>query len=76
MTPEQAVTKWQPIETAPKDGTRVLGYSPEFGYDTPVCVAMIWDKHERGWFADQYDSAGKINPTHWVSLPPLPPEAP
>lgn len=65
---------WLPIETAPKDGTRVLFYTPE-------------DK-EMGWLAfvaeSYFDKRGELNdvhvhqwqdglePTHWRPLP-LPP---
>lgn len=59
---------WQPIETAPKDGTDILvGFAHQ---DRPSVVVGWFDK----WA--EYDSQNvlKGNPTHWMPLPP-PPEA-
>lgn len=61
--------RWQPIETAPKDGTRVLLVNP-----------LCWVG--AGSFRDGYQgpafyfegSTLKSHPTHWMPLPP-PPEA-
>ena len=64
--------EWQPIETAPRDGTRVLGYGPDLGYTTPNICAVIYDTHSKGWYADQWDCAGIIKPTHWMPLPEPP----
>lgn len=52
---------WQPIETAPRDGARILvsdGKSVTEGY---------W---RRGWWIP-----ATILPTHWMPLPP-PPQTP
>lgn len=84
MTPElEKLAKsleWQPIETAPKDGTRIL-----------TCVAGFWPtigywKHEGHWsnaeeeLADRaFEAAGylvidgehadRYTPDHWMPLP-------
>jgi hypothetical protein len=58
---------WQPISTAPKDGTRILIFEPKEG--TPETVRIsCWrdDTLTRGWI-------GSVRtPSHWLSLP-LPP---
>lgn len=88
---ESAVMKWQPIETAPRDGTAVLvmrdiwpgtksGRAEECnGHNTYVAE----------WWADEHDGAGAwicymnafhesecpIEPTHWMPLPAPPSNA-
>ena len=62
--------KWQPIETAPKDGTHILGYDPSlFG------VWVTWWESD-GWFisAESQDGMGYENMpvTHWMQLPEPP----
>ncbi len=72
--------EWQPIETAPKDGTRVLVVSEMRGttYAGPMPRRLMiaawiqthaWKPH--GWWSD----GGNVYPTHWMPLPELP-EAP
>lgn len=71
---------WQPISTAPKDGTRILlcfgGYRIECGQ---------WDddryatKPRPYWTGDWEPVCGKLwyrgnQPTHWQPLPPPPSE--
>lgn len=60
---------WRPIASAPKDGTRVLLYRPNWAEHTVVA----W-YHALGseWAAvNGFDVAGE--PTHWMPLPPAPP---
>jgi len=57
--------EWQPIETAPKDGTRVLLW---------VVPPRIWMPFEwRGgrWMGDDYP-LNMAEATHWTPLPPQP----
>ena len=58
-----AMTGWQPIETAPKDGTRVL-----ICEDNGVVEIASHDKD--GWFDDEYMPC---EPVAWMPLP-APPE--
>lgn len=64
---------WQPIQTAPRDGTEVLAM------DTDGPVLMAWHDDADGWclrangdwdlfdaFAIQY-----AEPTAWMPIPPL-----
>ena len=67
-------TGWQPIETAPRDGTRILVHT----YTGKTSIA--WFCEETGlWPEDEvYSEDGEpCNvgwPTHWMPLPPAPKE--
>ena len=64
--PEQAAQPWMPIETAPKDGTRVL---------LVIDHGQWGDKVWTGLWADGWSvSYGKPlnSPTHWMPLPAAP----
>jgi len=62
---------WQPIETAPRDGTRLLlllGNGEVFSG---------WAQHSGGFYRNQRfhtdgSDIGFINPTHWMQLPAPP----
>jgi len=65
---------WQPIETAPKDGTEILAYDE-------MVLRVSWQDE---WLSDDYawhlgtclmfgNSETKCSPTHWMPLP-APPE--
>jgi hypothetical protein len=59
---------WQPIETAPKDGTEILGIQYHGRFSDPGIVR--WDDSDQEWWdmdADQYGF-----PTHWQPLPATP----
>ena len=79
------MTEWQPIETAPRDGTRILaflpGTNPEDDFHAPEDVMIVsWDEHCEhgfGWLIDQEENlAAWCNPTHWMPLPSAPGIAP
>ena len=59
------VFEWQPIETAPRDGTELLLYQQEAG------IQVSWwghdpDNQDTGW-------VGSVpEPTHWMPLPEPP----
>jgi hypothetical protein len=59
---------WRPIETAPKDGTRVLGTGNRDGTPWKIVIRQL-DRLD-GWYSDP----GKhhVQPTHWMPLPPSP----
>jgi hypothetical protein len=64
---ELASGKWQPIESAPRDGTPVLGYSTE-----GVMYACWY--FERSWlfFRNHRGDRWAFHPTHWMPLPEPP----
>lgn len=72
---------WQPIETAPKDGTYILLASPSGMTSTPlrveVCRYDDWYHPFNPWVNHAGDSFrdGGASPTLWMPLPPLPEEA-
>lgn len=69
---------WQPIESAPKDGTDILGYFPD--WKRPIAVTCWMDYksldhgvvtyHSQYWFTGI--AMNKSNPTHWMPLPDPP----
>lgn len=78
-----AEREWQTIETAPKDGTPVLLWVPEFN----APIQGEWCSSDDGfvdashwvdvWNNDAIETKdGPVNPTHWQPRPPAPkPEA-
>ena len=71
---------WQPIETAPKDGTWVLlaGGDIDYGWDDPSKPASVvgqWTADSECWQFAWYDGGfyGEYEtPTHWRPLPAPP----
>ena len=63
--------EWQPIETAPKDGTKILGYDPSIIY--PEERMAVMDFSIIGWAAcvgeGDYE---RYSPTHWMPIPEAP----
>ncbi len=65
--------EWQPISTAPKDGTQVLAFArgdhmPEFyGVAQWAEANPDFPRTVAGWFWPY-----AIRPTHWMPLPPAP----
>lgn len=66
--------KWQPIETAPRDGTLILTWSP--------CRAQFsvsyWDDEDATWLSDwrQKGHPQWVDASHWMPLPEPPIEVP
>jgi hypothetical protein len=60
----EARTTWQPIETAPKDGTEILVLERE---KKDISYVAYYSKFE-GWTVP-YD---EVDPTHWMPLPEPP----
>lgn len=60
--------EWQPIETAPKDGSVVLGWCVyQYGSDGKAMFISWWD--DARW-VDDYIT--EVNPIHWIPLPEPP----
>jgi ribosomal protein RSM22 (predicted rRNA methylase) len=59
---------WQPINTAPKDGTTILIYEPGWPQPWRRIVAARWisakERFESGDYAHR-------DATHWMPLPPI-----
>lgn len=67
---------WQPIETAPKDGTPVLLYRECAGWSVRGWGYWVDVKGIDGWvshgFGDPPGNLGLGHPTHWMPLPEPP----
>lgn len=70
------MSEWQPIETAPKDGTEVLYWSADCGFlagnEPPGYARGVWTKH-RGKWSGAIDMKATAA-TRWQPLPPQPSE--
>lgn len=71
------MSAWQPIETAPKDGTPILVYSREAS--DPQIVLASWREYQGspddgGWYDWWDNNAPEIDATvtHWQPLPEPP----
>lgn len=75
--------QWQPIETAPKDGTQILGWNKADGYERKPYICWfgkdynyedddaLWLKGDGdGWSTGYYFTP--CEPTHWMPLPAAP----
>lgn len=72
----QAGDAWQPIETAPKNGSEVLLWLPTpYNRMEKVRWFDLWENWQLGDFpddSDEYCGIGSAVPTHWMPLPPAP----
>ena len=57
---------WQPIESAPRDGTRVLAWT---AYETVEIVSALGRGDSWDWFTDD---GLHVEVTHWQPLPAPP----
>ena len=66
-TPTRAEAKWQPIETAPNDGTVFFAWCPHVGR----VIMRIDGVHRETWAVDLSYRLG-CRPTLWTHLPAPP----
>lgn len=66
-------SQWQPIETAPKDGTRVLLFVPPYGPSTGHYepARVNWGPNASLWVSHSVLNK-EAAPTHWMPLPTPP----
>ncbi len=67
------MSTWQPIDTAPKDGTWVLLTGGHAAEPTGPCVVGFWDRDD--WAYAHWDGSWYSiyeAPTHWMPLPEPP----
>lgn len=64
--------RWQPIETAPKDGTLLIGFVPESALYEVIFIRHYEDedcwRHDMGNETVPMD----VEPTHWMAIPDRP----
>jgi hypothetical protein len=63
---QRHMSDWQPIDTAPRDGTIILCALDFLPYPLP----LSWAKHRALWFCPA--DGQPHNPTHWMPLPKAP----
>lgn len=68
--------QWQRIETAPKDGSKFLGYWPDvsdFGQADNACeVRTWWNETEQRYESPFETGSWENDPTAWMPLPEPP----
>lgn len=64
---------WQPIETAPKDGTTILTCMGLHDWDIEICKFATWhpDVPVRAYWRNTLNGQ-KTEPKYWIPLPPRP----
>lgn len=83
---------WQAIETAPKDGTRIMlaaapdrvtlgcwmvpSEVPWLKYRDGYAPEEVWDEFDPWWHSEDGGFTDEHPPTHWMPLPEPPPAAP
>lgn len=75
----QPAAAWQPIETAPKDGSSILAFWACSLNCVPVtgdnCYAMtLWSGGD--WISTDLSDISFSEPTHWMPLPAAPEATP
>lgn len=75
----EGLTGWRSMDSAPKDGTVVLGFCPfDCGFEevTPIFpIRFNSNRYAVGWYLQTSEGdETDVDPTHWMPLP-TPPEA-
>jgi hypothetical protein len=75
------MSEWQPIETVPKDGTRILVYFGSMGvrevfwsdaHDADFKLWCVDDNKHGPYYLRGWSETGERAPTHWMPLPEPP----
>jgi hypothetical protein len=74
------MSEWQPAETAPKDGTRVILFFPSLKNKIQVGHYMQTETRDNGeityqnegWFFGGFGLHNSFVPSHWMPLPEPP----
>jgi len=61
------MSDWQPIETAPKDGTHILTWR-----EGDNIRETFWRKFDSSWGGEAWSYPEWAAPTHWMTKPELP----
>lgn len=65
--------EWKPIETAPRDWTDVLVFSPEHeGFNCNGVFSAFCDTDTGEWITHASGGNMRLEPSHWMPLPPAP----
>lgn len=64
---------WQPIETAPRDGTPFLCFTPSDEFSSQTGIDLIWyEPHLKTYTQDGDTEVPFAGITHWMPLPGAP----
>jgi hypothetical protein len=66
------MTNWQPIKTAPKDGTRILLFMPKTNFKIYVGQYLRNEDRSEAWYCGGFGTLSSTKPSHWASLPEPP----
>lgn len=72
--PNAQVSTWQPMETAPKDGTRILAYALRDGCKVYDVTWWRTEKDNKGFTGWGEFNMGFWPPLGWMPIPPIPPD--
>ena len=62
---------WQPIETAPKDGTSILSWPAQSAFtgDETISYVVRWNDWKQAWIEASGEEYDTFYPTHWMPMP-------
>lgn len=70
---ESVSSKWQTIETAPKDGRKILCYmADEWELDGLLIESVVYCPESGRWLEAHGERYSSYLPTHWMPLPKAP----
>ena len=81
MSPEEVIQDWQPIATAPKDGSHILAFIPDGSMDgTDLIYVLHWQDeslrtYDGQWVEADGEGYATYEPTFWMPLPQHPHKA-